>query len=195
MAESMSTTTEQGRDFRRPTASKWRAPRAVADGIGGTVIATAEVGASPQELFDAFTTSAIERWWRAPGFYHWSNWTADLRVTGAWRVTVNFENGATNEGFGEFAQIDAPRQVAMTRRFREHPLQGERETLVTYRFEAIPGGTRVTVREEGYVGRPEAAFGNAEHWERVLSWLQRYFSDSAATPQAAHDPTDDQGSH
>ena len=183
----MSTTTEQGRDFRLPTGSKWRAPRAVADGIGGTVIATAEVGAAPQELFDAFTTDAVEKWWRAPSYYYWSDWKADLRVTGAWRVTVKFENGATNEGFGEFAQIDAPRQVAMTRRFKEHPLQGNRETLLTYRFEAIPGGTCVTVREEGYIGRAEAAYGNAEHWERVLSWLQSYFAGVLAARPNARD--------
>ena len=40
-------------DFRLPTASKWQAPRAVADGGGGTIIATAEVSASPERVFVA----------------------------------------------------------------------------------------------------------------------------------------------
>ena len=28
--------------------------------------------------------------------------------------------------------------------------------------------------DEGFIGRSEAAFGNAEHWERVLGWLDAY---------------------
>ena len=51
---------------------------------------------------------------------------------------------------------------------------GTRETTITYRFDLIPAGTRVTVRDEGFVGRSEAAYGNAEHWERVPSWLDAY---------------------
>jgi hypothetical protein len=32
------------------------------------------------------------------------------------------------------------------------------------------------MREEGYIGGSEAAYGNAEHWERVLGWLAAYFN-------------------
>lgn len=64
----------------------------------------------------------------------------------------------------------------MTRKFEKHPLQGARETTITYRLEPVPDGTRLTMREEGYIGRSEAAYGNAEHWERVLGWLAAYFS-------------------
>jgi hypothetical protein len=37
-------------------------------------------------------------------------------------------------------------------------------------------GTGVTVREEGFIGRSEAAYGNAENWEKVLGWLDGYLS-------------------
>jgi hypothetical protein len=47
-----------------------------------------------------------------------------------------------------------------------------RETTITYRFDPLATGTRVTVRDEGFVGRSEAAFGNAEHWECVLDGLE-----------------------
>jgi hypothetical protein len=33
----------------------------------------------------------------------------------------------------------------------------------------------VTVRDEGFVGRGEAAYGNAKHWENVLAWLDHHF--------------------
>ena len=163
-------------DFRLPTASKWADPRAVADGGGGTIIATVEVPAAPDRVFRAMTTDEVERWWGHPDYYYMTNWSADLRVCGPWSVSVRFVDGSTNGGSGEFAEIEAPRRVVMTRKFEQHPLLGTRETTVTYRFDPIPGGTRVTVRDEGFIGRSEAAYGNAEHWERVLGWLKTHIS-------------------
>jgi len=162
-------------DYRLPTPSKWAAPRAVADGGGGgTIIATAEIAARPERVFQALTTDEVERWWGHPEYYRQTNWKADLRVCGAWSVQVVFMDGSTNGGSGEFAEIDPPSKLVMTRKFEKHPLQGSRETTITYRLEPVPNGTRVTMREEGYLGRSEAAYGNAEHWERVLAWLDTY---------------------
>lgn len=161
-------------DYRIPTDTLWDQPRAVADGEGGTVIATAEVAASPERAFRALTSSDVERWWGQPDFYRMAGWTADLCVPGSWRVNVHFPDGSTNGGYGEFLSIDAPHSVSMTRRFDRHPLLGTRETTITYRFAPCPAGARITVREEGFIGRSAAAYGNAEHWERVLGWLADY---------------------
>ena len=90
-------------DFRLPTASKWRAPRAAADAGGGTIIATAEVDAAPGRVFRALTTKEVEQWWGAAGFYRQTDWKADLRVCGQWSVIVRFADGSTNGGSGEFA--------------------------------------------------------------------------------------------
>jgi uncharacterized protein YndB with AHSA1/START domain len=110
----------------------------------------------------------------APGFYVQTDWTAELRVCGQWSVVVRFPDGSTNGGSGEFVEIDEPRKLVMTRRFEKHPLLGTRETTITYRLDPTPNGTRVTVRDEGFRGRSAAAYGNAEHWERVLGWLGAY---------------------
>ena len=50
-------------DYRLPTAAKWAAPRAVADGSGGTIIAVAEIPAYPERVYQALTTDEVERWW------------------------------------------------------------------------------------------------------------------------------------
>lgn len=168
------------KDFRLPTATTWQAPRAAVDSGTGTIIAAAEVASSPERLFELFTTPEVERWWGHPDFYRWENWKADLRAGGQWSVTVVFKDGSTNGGSGEFAEIDAPRKLVMTRRFDNHPLQGAREDTITYRFDPVPAGTRVTVRDEGYLGRSAAAYGNAEHWERVLGWLAAYAKTASA---------------
>jgi uncharacterized protein YndB with AHSA1/START domain len=64
-------------DFRLPTASKWAAPRAVADVGGGTIIATAEISAPPERVFAALTTKEVEQWWGHPDFYRQTDWKAD----------------------------------------------------------------------------------------------------------------------
>lgn len=156
------------------TAAKWQAPKAVADGGGGTIIAVADVAATPERVFDLLSTKEVERWWRDPGRSHWEDWKADLHVQGQWSVTVRLDDGGSNAGWGEFVEIDAPHKLVMTRVFKQHPLQGKRETTIIYRFESIENGTRVTVREEGYVGRRDAAYVNAERWELVLGWLAAY---------------------
>ena len=145
--------------------------------------------APPERVFRALTTNEVERWWGHPDYYRQTDWTADLRVCGPWSCIVRFNNGTTNRGSGEFAEIDSPRKLVMTRKFEKHPLQGTRETTITYRLDPIATGTRVTVRDEGFVGRADAAYGNAEHWERVLGWLAAYVereSAPAAQERAAH---------
>jgi len=47
--------------FRLPTASR-RAPRAVADGGSGTIIAIADVDGPPERVFRALTTNEVECW-------------------------------------------------------------------------------------------------------------------------------------
>jgi len=75
-------------DFRMPMASERHAPRAAADGGGGTIIATADVAASPERVFRALTTDEVERWWGHPDFYRQTRWRADLRVCGQWSVEI-----------------------------------------------------------------------------------------------------------
>jgi uncharacterized protein YndB with AHSA1/START domain len=129
---------------------------------------------TPDQAFRALTTNEVEKWWTIPGVYHLKDWKADLRVQGRWSVTVELNDGKQVHEWGEFSELDVPNQLVMTRRFGGHPLLGERETTLTYRLQPSPHGTLVTVREEGFIGRSEAAYGNAENWEKVVTWLDRY---------------------
>jgi uncharacterized protein YndB with AHSA1/START domain len=163
-------------DFRSATESK-KAPKAVADSIAGMLIGFAEVSATPDRVFRALMTDEVEKWWKISGVYHLKDWEADLRAQGRWSVAVVLDDGRQFNEWGEFCDVDAPNRVVMTRRFGANPFLGERETTLTYRFERSLHGTLVTVREEGFLGRPEAAYGNAENWEKVLSWLDDYVSN------------------
>jgi uncharacterized protein YndB with AHSA1/START domain len=164
-------------DFRFPSGAKM-APRAVADGGGGTILAVADISATPERVFDALSTDEVERWWRAPEYYFQRDWKGDLRVAGPWSVAVVWPDGNVVHADGEFCEVSRPDKLVMTRRFDGHPLLGPRQTTITYRIERNEGGTRLTVRDEGFIGRAAAAYGNAEHWEHVLGWLDAYMASS-----------------
>ncbi len=160
-------------DFRCASGARWQ-PRAAVDAAAGLILAGADVHGTPEQVFRALTTDEVERWWRLPGVYRQKDWKAEVRAGGRWSVTVALTEGGEVHAWGEFCELDAPGKIVMTRRFDAHPFLGERETTITYRLDPSPHGTRVTVRDEGFIGRPEAAYGNAEIWEKVLGWLDGY---------------------
>ena len=98
---------------------------------------------------------------------------SSLRTLG---VTVELVDGNLVHAWGEFCELGFPNKIVLTRRFDAHPFLGDRETTITYQLEPTPDGTLVTVRDEGFIGRAQAAQGNAEIWERVLGWLDAYLS-------------------
>src|SRR5450631_2187032 len=169
----MTTESKSKSDFRAATESK-RPPKAAVDGVAGTILAFAEVSGTPDQAFRALTTDEVEKWWTIPGVYHLKDWKADLHAQGRWSVTVELDDGKQLNEWGEFCEVNVPDKVVMTRRFGANPLLGDRETTLTYRFQPSPHGTLVTLREEGFIGRSEAAYGNAENWEKVLGWLDDY---------------------
>lgn len=155
-------------------------PRAVTD--GDIILATAGIAQSPERVFRAFTTKEVENWWGSAETYRVINWAADLRVGGRWSLHVRLPNGTVYPASGEFIEIDAPRKIVQTRKYEwDHPRLGRRVTRVTYRLEPLPGGTRMTVRHEGFQGLLDAADEHASGWERFLGWLDTYLRPARAS--------------
>jgi uncharacterized protein YndB with AHSA1/START domain len=160
---------------------KRQTARAVTD--GDTVLASVDIPLPPERAFRALTTAEIEDWWGSPDKYRMIDWTADLTVGGSWRVIVLNADGTRLPASGVFLKIDAPRKIVLTRRYDwDFPLLGRRETTVTYRFDLISTGTRVTVRQDGFSGLTQPAEQHALGWERVRGWLDDH---AARTPQSA----------
>lgn len=147
--------------------------RALADLDAGTVLATVQIAAPAERVFRAITDpQELATWWGSPETYHADKWEADLRVGGKWRVEGKGADGKPYSVFGEFIEITPPRKVVQTWQHdwdADHP-----QTKVTFTVEDIPGGTRVTVRHEGFGTRTEACGSHARGWERVLTWLESY---------------------
>lgn len=118
-----------------PTAA--RRPRAVV--YRGTVLATADIEATPEQVFRALTVEADKGW-----------------VDG--RITAD----------GIVVEVDPPRMIVQTLK----RLGDAEETTVTFSLASVAGGTRVTVRHEGFANRQPAAEEYMRGWEETLAGIQ-----------------------
>jgi uncharacterized protein YndB with AHSA1/START domain len=152
--------------------------RALADVAAGIVVANVEIGVPAERVFQALTDPReLVQWWGSPETYRAHSWEADLRVGGRWRVDGKGADGRPYSVSGEFLEIAPPRKLVQTWAHdwdADHPI-----TKVTYVLDDIPGGTRLTVRHEGFAGRPEACNGHAKGWERVLQWLAAHLDNDS----------------
>jgi uncharacterized protein YndB with AHSA1/START domain len=148
-------------------------PRAVIN--GGSILGTVDVVAPPERVWLALTTDEVERWWGSDDTYRITQWAADLRLGGHWSLVVRTRDGKTYPAGGTFLKIDAPHKLVQTRKYEwNHSTLGRVATIVTYQLGPIAGGTRVTVRHDGFAGWADAAKEHALDWERFLCWLEAY---------------------
>lgn len=159
---------------------------------GHTILATAEIPAPAERVYLALNTKELEQWWGSPETYRMTEWSADLRVGGRWHVLVcgaerdtSPVGASAHPAGGEFLEVTPFRKVVFTRQYEwDFPVLGKRKTTVTYLFEPIDAGTRLTVRHDGFAGLREPADQHAGGWARVLGWLQTYLSTMPVAGQA-----------
>jgi uncharacterized protein YndB with AHSA1/START domain len=140
--------------------------RAVADLREGLILASVEVAASPERVFQALTSKEITEWWVRPGVFDTREWTGDLRVGGRWRAS-GMTRGEPYVQEGEFLEIESPRRLVHT--WEGAGKQGVAST-VTYLVEPIDGRTRVTLRHLGFASR-DMCRAFAAGWETSLERL------------------------
>jgi uncharacterized protein YndB with AHSA1/START domain len=153
------------------------AARAVADLSRGEILASVEIAAPPERVFRALTTAEITEWWGSADSYRVTRFQADLRPGGAWRSDGVNQDGRPFSVHGEFLEIDPPRLLVQT--WSYDWADAGPPTTIRYQIVPIPGGSRVTVRHEGFGDRAQACDDHALGWERVLGWLGDYSSRSS----------------
>lgn len=145
--------------------------RAAADLPEGSLLATVEVAAPLDVVFEALASDKVTRWWVRPGVFDTRDWQADVRVGGRWQAS-GVGGGKPYTLEGEFLEVDAPRKLVHTWRLAGAP--GAAST-VTYVLEPAGDGTRVTLRQSGFASR-ETCMATAIGWETSFSELSRMFS-------------------
>ena len=147
--------------------------RAVADLSCGLILATVEIAAPPERVFRALASEELVNWWGSPDTYRTTQWQGDLRVGGTWRTDGIGADGKPFHVGGEFLEVDPPRKLVQTWR---PAWDGGHETTITYRLDPIAGGTRLTVKHEGFDDRRQSCEDHSLGWERVLGWLNGYLN-------------------
>jgi uncharacterized protein YndB with AHSA1/START domain len=146
--------------------------RSIADLTSGLILAEVEIAAPPERVFRALTESEeIVRWWGSPEAYRTETWTSDLRPGGTWRAEGRGADGAAFSVGGTFLEVDPPRRLVQT---WNADWERGHETTLTYQLLATEAGTRLTVRHEGFAGRPDSCESHAQGWNLVLGWLSRH---------------------
>ena len=141
--------------------------RAAADVIDGNLLATVEVAAAPDQVFQALISpDRITDWWVRPGVFDTREWAGELRPGGVWRAS-GMGGGRPYTLEGEFIEIDPPRKLVHT--WRAAGASGA-PTTVTYLLESIDGGTRITLRHSGFASRA-TCINTAIGWETSFERL------------------------
>jgi uncharacterized protein YndB with AHSA1/START domain len=143
------------------------AARAVADLEAGSILATVEIAASPERIFQALASREIVEWWGKPGVFDAREWSGDVKVGGSWRASGIGREGVPWELEGTFLEVDPPRRLSHT---WSAPGSTVRPSVVTYLLQKIDGGTRVTLRHVNVSDR-DSCMGACIGWEACLARL------------------------
>ena len=115
--------------------------------------------ATPERVFDAWLGDEWGKW-LPPGGATASVRTLEPEVGGSFVVDMQMPGNRTVEVYGTYVEIDRPRRLVMT---WTGGCAGQ-ETLLTIILRAEGSGTRLTLKQEGFV-EPEAQQAYSLGWE------------------------------
>lgn len=153
--------------------------RAVADLTDGVILASVEIAAPPERVFAAISSAEVAEWWGSSATYRVTRWTADLRPGGWWKSEGVGANGESFTVYGDVLEVEPPRLLVQTWRYAERPTP---VTTLRYRIDPIPGGSRVTIKHEGFTDAMSCE-SHAMGWERVLGWLTGWITGGRTNRQ------------
>ncbi len=144
----------------------------VANVVEGTIVASVEIVASPDDVFRALSTDEICQWWGSDDTYRVVKWVGDVRTGGKWQADTRSNRGGPDMVVkGEYLTVDPPRLLVHT-----WCPSWEQYATTTIRYELTPTvtGTRVDVTHSGFTDAAGQR-DHAEGWKRVLTWLGEHF--------------------
>jgi uncharacterized protein YndB with AHSA1/START domain len=146
------------------------------DAVGEPLVIHRTLRAPVERCFEAWTRAEhLTRWW-GPAGTRCPEASVDLREGGAYRIANVFADGSTVWISGIFERVAPPHSLVYT--WRTDP-GTERNERVTVTFEAVPDGTRVSIRHEGI---PDARVReqHAAGWEGCLDGLARHLAQGSS---------------
>jgi len=125
----------------------------------------------PEKVWRAWTDpQALRRWFGGESPAPASVVEADLRVGGRYRIVFGGPDGKANEVAGVYREVVPNRRLSFTWTWpRTTP---ERESTVTIEFKAVPRGTEIAFRQEGFFDE-KARDNHARGWGVGLATMEK----------------------
>ena len=145
----------------------------------GSIIAVAEFPVTVDRLFRALIAAdEISRWWGGAGTLPSVLWIGvPVKGTG-WRAEGSRNGGrVVFTAFGNFLDVDAPRQVQLSWHGSWDLMA---PTRVSLRFEPVLNGAVLTLLHQGFLGREQACRRQGRIWYLAIKWLGAHLEAEAA---------------
>ena len=139
---------------------------------------TREFSAPAGEVYRAWTDGGILAKWSAPRDFTISHAGGDIRVGGAWRVTMIAPDGTEHRAAGTYRELTAGVRIVMTHGWTGEDGRPEHETTVSIRF--IPADGERTRMEfaQGIFASKESRDGHAGGWSQCFDKLEEIFKEA-----------------
>lgn len=126
----------------------------------------------PEAVFKLWIKpTQLIKWW-APDGYECSVRYLETTPGGRWLVILRGSDGSAVATSGVYRIVDAPRRLVFTWAWEDENGMRGHETEVDVSFEATPGGTRLTLRQQWFESRP-ARDRHDTGWSASLDRLAR----------------------
>lgn len=108
------------------------------------------INAPRDRVFAAWTRPEEMLKWLGGGQRVCLSVTADLQIGGQWHIRMQSAQAGETEFHGVYLAVKPPTKLVYTWCWKNHPLMGTGETLVTVEFLELDGGTEIHLRHEGF---------------------------------------------
>jgi uncharacterized protein YndB with AHSA1/START domain len=126
--------------------------------------------ASPEDVFDAWTSPEVmRRWFHCAPDWDTPEAEVDLQVGGKVRVVMRKPDGTEAAAHGEYTVIDRPHRLVMTWTFYDDP---SNEQLIELSFSEAEGSTTVLM-VNSRISTDERRDAQDEGWRGCLDELER----------------------
>jgi uncharacterized protein YndB with AHSA1/START domain len=137
------------------------------------------VGANPDAVYRAFSTAESLMAWLPPGGMTGRALAYDFREGGRYRIELTYDAAArpgagkttarSDVSTGRFLTLEPGRRIVQTVEFESNESSFAGQMLMTWSFDAIPGGTRVTITAENV----PPGISKADHDEGLRASLEK----------------------
>lgn len=140
------------------------------------------INAPRERVFAAWTRPEERMKWFGDEHCTCLSVAADVQVGGQWQIRMKSDRMGETEFHGVYLAVKPPAKLVYTWCWKNHPLMGAGETLVTVEFLELDGGTEIHLRHEGFAS-VELRDRHNEGWSGCVEKLGKWLYEPAGICQ------------